>query len=469
MKHRTSARPTLSRRQLLATAAAAGLSAGLAPLGRAAGGDGTKPNILWLMADDLGFADTGITGLRGMTTPHIDRIAKEGLFLRQSYSNSAVCSATRTGLITGRYQYRLRVGLDEPLGANPDVGLPSSHPTLPSQLRKAGYRTALVGKWHLGEGKDFGPLHCGYDRFYGIMKGGTDYFRHTATSLVDGIGSPLLDGDKPVDDLGYLTELLAKRAVKEIESAHADRVPLFLSLHFTAPHWPWEGPEDRAVSEKLTSLYHRDGGNLATYHKMLAGLDAAVGQALATLDRLGMAKNTIVVFTSDNGGERFSDTWPFIGQKTELLEGGIRVPFFIRWPGHIKAGSRSEQVNISMDWMPTLLAAAGGAPDPAFAPDGQNLLDVVTGRASPHPRQLYWRYKAAEQAAFRDGDWKYLKLGKAEWLFNLADDEHERANYAQKEAARFAAMKQGWAAWNATMLPYPAEANSAGNIAADRY
>jgi arylsulfatase A-like enzyme len=462
--------PTISRRDVLASAAAAGLVAGFAPLARAAeAANAAKPNIIWLMADDLGFADTGITGLRGLATPNIDRIAKEGLFLRQSYSNSAVCSATRTGLITGRYQYRLRVGLDEPLGANPDVGLPPEHPTLPSLLRKAGYRTTLVGKWHLGDGGSFGPLHSGYDRFYGILKGGTDYFRHGAGQLVDGIGSSLLDGEKPAGDIGYLTDLLAKRAVSEIDAANADRVPLFLSLHFTAPHWPWEGPEDKAVSDSLKSLYHRDGGSVATYHKMIASLDAAIGQVLARLDHLGTARNTIVIFTSDNGGERYSDTWPFTGVKTELLEGGIRVPFFIRWPGHIAAGSRSEQVNISMDWVPTLLAAAGGAPDPAYPPDGQDLLDVVTGKAPPRPRQLFFRYKAAEQAAFRDGDWKYLKLGKAEWLFNLAEDERERANYAQREPARFAAMKQGWAAWNATMLPYPDNATSAGNVAADRY
>ena len=469
MSRKTAPMTMLTRRELLTAAASASLAAGLAPLARAAGEGAARPNIIWLMADDLGFADTGFTGLRGMHTPHIDRVAKEGLFLRQSYSNSAVCSATRTALITGRYQYRLRVGLDEPLGRNLDVGLPPSHPTLPSLLRKQGYRTSLIGKWHLGEGKDFGPLHSGYERFYGILKGGTDYFRHQQNTLVDAVGSALLDGDKPAGDIGYLTELLARRAVKEVEAAHADHVPLYLSLHFTAPHWPWEGPEDKAVSDSLSGLNHRDGGNLATYHKMLAGLDAAVGQVLTTLDRLGMTNNSLVLFTSDNGGERFSDTWPFIGQKTELLEGGIRVPFFIRWPGHIKAGGRSEQVNISMDWVPTLLAAAGTTPDPAFPSDGQNLLDVITGKAQPHPRQLFWRYKAADQAAFRDGDWKYLKLGKAEWLFNLALDEHERANYAQKEAARFASMKQAWAAWNATMLPYPADALSSGNIAADRY
>jgi arylsulfatase A-like enzyme len=458
----------LSRRELLASAAATGLAAGLGSLASAAEA-GDRPNIIWIMADDLGFADTGITGLREGKTPNIDRIAHEGLFLRQSYANSAVCTATRVGLITGRYQYRLEVGLQEPLTADTDIGLPPTHPTLPSLLRKQGYRTSLIGKWHMGEGDKFGPLKSGYDRFYGILKGGSDYFRHSPDNQVDAYRSPLMDGDHSSQDIGYLTELLGHRAEKEIAAAKKDHVPLFLSLHFTAPHWPWEGPEDQAVADALTGLQHYDGGNLATYRNMLMAMDKAIGGVLKAIDAAGNARNTIVVFTSDNGGERFSDVWPFTGQKTELLEGGIRVPFFIRWPSRIKAGSRSEQVNISMDWVPTLLAAAGTSMDPAFPGDGENLLDVVTGKAAPHPRKLFWRYKASEQAAFRDGDWKYLKLGKKEWLFNLAEDAHERANHAQKEPARFAAMKQAWNAWSATMLPYPEGSASAHVTTPDRY
>jgi len=458
---------TISRRQVLAAGAAAGLAAGISPLTRAAAP--ARPNIIWIMADDLGFADNGVTGLRDLTTPNIDRIAHEGLFLRQSYSNSAVCTATRVGLITGRYQYRLEVGLQEPLGSATDIGLPPSHPTLPSMLRKAGYRTSLVGKWHMGEGHRFGPLLSGYDHFYGFLRGAADYFRHSPETLVDGVGGELMEGDHPSKDIGYLTQLLGHRAEQEILEAAKGGSPLFLSLHFNAPHWPWEGPEDKAVSDSLKGLMHYDGGNLAVYRSMLLSMDKAIGGVLKAIDRAGTTRDTIVIFTSDNGGERFSDTWPFIGQKTELLEGGIRVPFFIRWPARIQAGSRSEQVNISMDWVPTLLAAAGTAPDPAYPSDGENLLDVVTGRAGIRPRKLFWRYKAAEQAAHRDGDWKYLKLGRKEWLFNLADDEHERANHATHEAARLASMKQAWADWNATMLPYPANSTSAGNPEADRY
>ena len=457
-----------SRRDLLVVAAATGVS-GLSSRRSLAAAQGDRPDIVWIMADDLGFADTGITGLRDLETPHIDRIAREGLFLRQSYANSAVCSATRTGLITGRYQYRIRAGLDEPLGRNADVGLPSSHPTLPSLLRDHGYRTALIGKWHLGQGSDFGPLRCGYERFYGIHAGGTDYFRHTPTNTLGGGGGTLFDGEAQSSDVGYLTDLLGRRAVREIGAARAERKPLFLSLHFTAPHWPWEGPEDESVAAALQILQHTDGGSRATYLRMIAAMDRTIGNVLTAIDRGGKARDTILIFTSDNGGERFSDTWPFSGQKTELLEGGIRVPFFLRWPAQVRAGSRSEQVNISMDWVPTLLAAARAMPHPDYPSDGMNLLDVVTRGAAPQPRRLFWRYKAGEQAAFRDGDWKYLKLGRGEWLFNLGDDERERANRAQSEPARFDAMKNTWATWNATMLPYPADAFSVLNVTADRY
>ncbi|MEY4761366.1 MAG: hypothetical protein RLZZ200_1222 [Pseudomonadota bacterium] len=468
MSQRKTDQTTLSRRELLTSAVATGVAASL-PAMAGAEGSGDRPNIVWIMADDLGFADTGITGLRDGKTPHIDRIAKEGLFLRQSYSNSSVCTATRVGLITGRYQYRLEVGLQEPLVSDTEIGLPPPHPTLPSLLRRQGYRTALVGKWHMGAGEKFGPLKSGYDRFYGIVKGASDYFRHSPDNQVDAYRSPLMEGDEASKDIGYITELLGRRTEAEIHAAKQDHVPLFMSLHFTAPHWPWEGPEDSAVSDSLKGLQHPDGGNLATYRKMIFAMDKAIGGVLKALDATGTARNTIVIFTSDNGGERFSDVWPFTGQKTELLEGGIRVPFFVRWPARIKAGSRSEQVNISMDWVPTLLAAAGGTPDPAYPSDGQNLLDVVTGKAAPHPRQLFWRYKASEQAAFREGDWKYLKLGKKEWLFNLGEDEHERADRSKAEPARFAAMKQAWAQWNATMLPYPEGSASAHVITPDRY
>ena len=295
---------------------------------------------------------------------------------RQAYANSAVCSATRTAPITGRYQYRLPVGLEEPISGGRDLGLDPSHPTLPSLLKSAGYATALVGKWHLGKLPRYGPLKSGYDHFYGFRGGAVDYVRHTGTDHRD----DLWDGDVAVHEAGYLTTLLGDRAVAAIDRFAAENKPFLLSLHFSAPHWPWEAPGDEAEAERLrgANLRDFDGGTQATYRRMVEAMDAEIGRALAALARHGLTQDTIVVFTSDNGGERFSDTWPFTGRKTELLEGGLRIPAVVSWPARIPAGRTSDQVMISMDWLPTLLAAAGAVPDPAY--QGQRPARRARGR-----------------------------------------------------------------------------------------
>lgn len=412
-----------------------------------------RPNIIFIMADDLGYADLGCYGARSIKTPNLDRMAAAGLRLTDGYSNSPVCSPTRTALITGRYQYRFRCGLEEPITVT-NVGLPSDTPTLPSQLRNLGYMTSLVGKWHIGSQPGYSPLKNGYDRFFGIQEGGADYFTHR---LVMGSfkTAGLMEGTAPVQRHGYLTDLLGAKAIEEVELAVRHQQPIMLSLHFTAPHWPWEGPEDEKLSKQITNSLHTDGGSLAVYAKLVESMDENIGRLLSALDRLGIAENTIIVFTSDNGGERFSDTWPFVGAKTELLEGGIRVPLIIRWPERIAAGSTSSQVMMSMDFVPTLLAAAGAGPELLKGFDGENLLDVLIGKAKPRERTLFWRYNAADQAAVREGDWKYLKIRDRQWLFNLAQDQHERANLAAREPQRFARLKAKYQAWNATMLPYP--------------
>ncbi|MBT2185782.1 sulfatase family protein [Sphingobium nicotianae] len=413
-----------------------------------------QPNILYIMADDMGYGDLGCTG-KAYDTPNIDRIAAEGLRLTQAYANSCVCTATRVGLITGRYQNRLRIGQEEPLAANSDkIGLEPSVPTMPRYMKQLGYRTVLVGKWHMGDGPRFGPLKSGYDRFFGLYAGGKDYFIQPK----DG-SAALRDGDQILASHRYLTDELGDRAVREIREAKTDDAPLFLSLHFTAPHWPWEGPEDMKVAEALSNIMHHDGGSIATFQKMLTSLDVNVGKVLQALADTGQMEDTIVVFTSDNGGERFSNVWPFTGMKGELLEGGLRVPALIRWPGRIKPGSQCDQVAISMDWMPTFLAAAG-APAAFTAPtDGMDILPHLFGAPSV-PRKLFWMYKANNQAAHRDGDWKYLRLGAYEHLFNIVEDAHERADLSKRESARFEAMKKAHADWTATMLPYPKDSYS---------
>jgi arylsulfatase A-like enzyme len=433
-----------TRREVVVGAAGALAFAAAAERGRA---QAQKPNIVFIMADDLGYADVSCYGRRDYTTTNIDRLAQGGVRFLQAYSNSAVCSATRTALITGRYQYRYPIGLEEPLNVR-DVGLSPDVPTLPSLLKKAGYATALIGKWHLGSPPKYGPLMSGYDRFYGFIPGSSDYFNHK-DSLFDG-------GEKANDD-GYLTTLLGDRAVATVETFARARTPFLISLHFNAPHWPWEGPEDEAVSRQVTGpggsgLFHLDGGSLQTYAKMVLAMDEAIGRVLAALERAGVAENTIVIFTSDNGGERFSDTWPFSGKKTELLEGGIRIPAIVRWPGVVRTGSTSNQTIMSMDWLPTLLAAAGGTTDPSSPPDGIDIGPQLRGGA-PVSRKLYWRYKHNAQQAMRDGDWKYLKILDNIFLFNVVDDPLERANLKERRRDIYERMAAEWRAWDAKMLP----------------
>lgn len=435
--------------------------------------DAQKPNILFIMADDMGYADLSLTGSHHIKTPAIDSIAAQGLFLRQGYSSSPICSPSRTALLSGCYPYRFAVGLDEPLGANAlaTLGLPYERPTLASVFKQMGYHTKLVGKWHLGEPPRHGPLQHGYDEFFGIVEGAADYFRHHMVMGGKDQGIGLARDNTATNADGYLTDLLGAETVKTIEQSGS--TPFFISLHFNAPHWPWEGREDAALAQSVPASFHYNGGNLDAYRRMMAAMDENIGKVLDALERSGKADNTIVVFTSDNGGERFSETWPFTGTKGEVLEGGIRVPILMRWPGKIhggkiKAGSTSDQLMAGMDFLPTLLALAGGTVPQGL--DGQDLSAQMLG-AAPVERSLYWRFKANAQSALRKGDWKYVKLGGKEHLFNLAQDARERADHAPDFPDRLAAMRKDWEAWNATMLPYPEGSYSENvrNTYPDRY
>ena len=461
-----------TRRTILRNAASGGAALALGANSAAlAQPEPQKPNIVFIIADDMGYADISCNGRRDYMTPNIDHIAAQGARFSQAYANSPVCTASRVAIITGRYQVRLPVGLEEPISGltKPGIGLPPEHPTLPSLLKKVGYGTTLVGKWHLGNLPEFSPLKSGYDHFYGYRSGAIDYFRH-----VDGRGKPdLWDEDEPVSQTGYMTTLLGDRAVKVIEDyARADQ-RFLLSLHFSAPHWPWEGPEDQAEAERLKGrdLRDHDGGSRETYRRIILALDEQVGRVLKALDDHGVTGNTIVIFTSDNGGERFSDTWPFNGRKTELLEGGLRIPALVSWPARIPAGLVSQQVTANMDWLPTLLAAAGAAQDPTYPSDGMNLLPQLSAAASPVERQLFWRFKSLWQRAARIGDWKYLKILDNTFLFNVVDDPMERANLKERHKDIYDRLVAEWTAWNATMLPETATSftyNNTGKEWVDR-
>ena len=419
-------------------------------------------NVIFILADDLGYADLGCYGGREQVSPHLDAMAATGIRFTQGYANSPVCSPTRFALMTGRYQYHLRGADEEPMTGrfrgNPEVGLPPSHPTLPSLLRAAGYRTALIGKWHLGYPPHFSPEKSGYEEHFGPLSGGISYFSH-----VDRAGKhDLVENGAPTCHEGkYLTDLLSERAAAYLKARASDRLPFFLSLHYTAPHWPWETrSNDGPNPETDKNICHLDGGSIHVYRQMIREMDEGIGLVLKTLEQTGLANDTLVVFTSDNGGERFSDNWPLVGGKMDLTEGGIRVPYIARWPGKIPGGSVSAQKIITMDWVPTFLEAAGAKADPSYPLEGMSLLQVLANPGLDVPRSLYWRMNYRQQRAMRSGDWKYLAIENNEYLFNLANDERERANLARREPQRLQAMQKQYRLWEATIRPTHPEARS---------
>lgn len=420
-------------------------------------------NFLFIMADDLGFADLSCFGRDDYETPNLDALAKEGMKFTHAYSNSPVCSPTRVALMTGNYQARIPAGLDEPLGTT-DSGLNPTLKTIPTEFGKLGYTSSLVGKWHLGNLPKYGPLQSGYDHFWGLRSGGIDYFRHTYLGADD-----LWDGDTTVEQVGYITDMLGEKACEAIEQSAKDKTPFFVSLHFNAPHWPWQGPSDTAEADRLEAVeeknpyatLHFDGGSNKTYAAMVERLDMQVGNVLKKLKQLKLDKNTVVIFTSDNGGERFSKNWPFSGQKGTVLEGGIRVPTIVRWPGLTQAGTVSEVPILTMDWMPTLLSAVQKEPLDSQSFDGRDLRKVLQGEAM-EDRLLFWRHKYMSQKACRLGDWKYLEVNGNSFLFNIAEDTLERANLKLRHAEKYEELKSAWERWNETMLPISPESFTGG-------
>lgn len=438
---------THSRRELLgAGAALAGAS--MLPA-RAGAATSRKPNVVFVMADDLGAFDLSCYGRPDYRTPRIDSLAADGLKFDFGYSSSATCTPTRVGLISGRYPNRVPVGTVAGGGSTSEtVGYYPEWPSIARMMRDAGYRTGLVGKWNLGPLPKFSPLKNGYDEFFGFSGGAIDYWTHD-------IGFPFAPGrrsadfyenDTEVDVEGYSTDLFTTRACDFI-ARHCER-PFFLSLHYSAPHWPWQTRGDRA-SGRLFDV-HYDGGSMRAFAEMTAAMDEGVGRVLDALENHELAADTIVIFTSDNGGERFSYMWPLRGQKGTLLEGGVRVPLLVRWPGHIAPGTTTGQVALSMDWLPTLAAIAGGRTDPAMPPDGSDLSAALLGGPAVG-RTAFWKTPAALSAlAF---PWKYLREGEREHLFNLAEEVSENANYKLRHPGIFAGLKEAATEWEAAMLP----------------
>jgi len=418
-----------------------------------------RPNIIFVLVDDMGYGDLGCYG-GDISTPNIDRIAKEGVKFTDFYANAPVCSPTRCGFMTGRWQQR--VGLEWAMGYTaqqqrkvdgkwvdePDIhglGLPTGETTVAQMLKSAGYATGALGKWHLGFKPEYNPTRRGFDEYFGTLLGHSDYFLH---QYFDGTNE-LRDGEKEVKVDGYLTDLLNERAVKFIQS-HAQE-PFFLYLPHQAVHAPYQPPgrPNPPVSKEGMNV-----GTRADYAAMLRKIDDGIGQILAELEKQEIADDTLIVLSSDNGGAHFSDNGPLFNGKQSLWEGGIRVPCVMRWPARLPKGKTTKQVGITMDLTATFVAAAGAKPAKDRPLDGIDLLPMLTGKRGEQQRTLCWRIDrdSRKQKAVRHGDWKYVHDGGyLEFLYNLKNDIGERKNQAFREPKVLADLKKRLADWEANV------------------
>lgn len=417
---------------------------GCACLISADGNAQTKPNVIFIMIDDAGYGDIGSYGGTDIATPNLDQLAAQGVRFTDFYSNGPVCSATRAGFMTGRYQSR--VGIDNPLGGNNRDGLPATVITFPQMLSGNGYATALIGKWHLGTAGDELPNAHGFGYFYGIREGYADYYEHTGESGA----ADLWENETQITEAGYLTDLITGRSVSYIAETASEQ-PFFLSVQYTAPHWPFQPPGGPSVPDSGSAgqLGFAMPGTRADYVQMVERIDVGVGEILRALDDAGVAENTLVIFTNDNGGERLSRNDPLFHRKGTVWEGGIRVPAIFRWPGRIRAGSVTHQVGITMDVTATILAATD-TPVPANVDlDGIDLLPVLAGETAEMQRTLFWRALYNSERAVRSGDWKLVKAGINVFLFDLSTDIGERNDLAMHRQGIVAELLSQLAVWDA--------------------
>ncbi len=456
MKHRFDL--SLPVRALLALSCSGFIVAGLP-----AANPAEQPNIVLILADDMGYGDLGCYGHPVARTPNVDRLAREGVLFTQHYSNGPECSPTRTALLTGRYQQRVG-GLECAIGTgnvgryddairlaqHRELGLPAGQTVIPGALKDAGYVSGVFGKWHLGYEPAFNPMEHGWDEFFGYMGGNVHYFNHRELSDLH----VLFDGRLPVYRKGYMTHLITDASIDFIQR-HKNR-PMFLYVSHEAPHFPFQGPgdEDKVVTEK--NWMERDQ---KTYVDMLQDLDSEVGRLLAAIDQAGLREKTIVVFVSDNGGlARAANMGPLRGAKSTTLEGGIRVPLIIRWPGQIQANTRSHQVSLTFDLTRSFLRLAGAElPDRKL--DGYDIVGHVSQGLPDFSRTLFWRGKRGDRTwwAVRDGDVKYLRKRESgqqdEWLFDLSSDIHEEKDLLSARSSEADRLKRLLAVWEADLRP----------------
>jgi arylsulfatase A-like enzyme len=417
--------------------------------------DAPRPNILFIVADDMGYADCGAHRCRDIPTPHLDALAASGVRFTDGYVTGAVCSPSRAALMTGRHQ--LRVGVPDwiPPGQR---GMDSDVPTVAEYLRKSGYRTALVGKWHLGEQDECHPLNRGFDEFFGFLGGGRSYWPQTPASAQYGGERylQLLRGREPATETEYLTFAFGREAVNFISRQRGQTQPFFLMLSFNAVHDPMEAPDD--YLRRFSAI--EDKGR-RTYAGMLSAMDETIGRVLKAVREAGIEKDTLVCFISDNGGPitrnapNSSHNTPLRGGKGETWEGGIRVPFFMKWSGQLNPGTTFGEPVTQMDLSATVLALAGATPDPKWPLDGVNLMPFLTAKkkgGQPHD-VLCWEYGA--QWAIREGPWKltYALPGRDAkkpilGLYDLSHDAGENRDLSAEQPQRVERLRAAWEDWH---------------------
>jgi arylsulfatase A len=414
-----------------------------------------RPNVVVFIMDDLGYGDVGSYGAPDAKTQNIDRLAREGVKFTDFYANHANCSPTRAAFISGRYQQRY--GIESPLTHDDKRHLPPAETSLPRLLKNAGYATGLFGKWHLGRETSSGPNRHGFDEFWGFRRGAVDYYTHNvATIAAVKLDPPLHDlyhNEEPTTSSAYLTDEITRRAEAFIEQRTNE--PFFIEVAYNATHWPYQPPD--LPEGKRGWDHYRESGTRADIVAMLERADHGIGRILDALERLKLARNTLVIFTSDNGGEWLSRNAPLFHRKSTLWEGGIRVPLLLRWPARLQAGTTSPQVGITMDLTASILAAAGIQPPSHHRPEGVDLIALLQ-KGTVVERTLYWRMPPSPdttatppvtQRAARRGHWKYIDDRGQYLLFDLSTDPGERHDVAQQHGDRIRELRSLVAQWEA--------------------
>ncbi len=406
---------------------------------------GRKPNVIVILADDMGYADVGYQGCKDIPTPHIDSIAANGVKFTNGYVSCPVCSPMRAGFMTGRYQNRFGHELNTggaPHCLQEHIGLPTEETTIADVMKTAGYTTGVIGKWHLGAHPKYHPLKRGFDEFFGFISGSHSYFRWDQPKW-----SPIQRGRETVKTKEYLTDVFNREAVEFIDRHKAK--PFFLYLPYNAPHTPMQAP--KKYLDRFGDIADK---KRRTYAAMVSAVDDGVGMILAKLKELKLDKDTLVIFLSDNGGPHSSNgssNKPLNGGKSSMFEGGVRVPFAMQWSGTIKAGSVYNEPVISLDILPTAAAIGGAKPPKGRKIDGVNLMPYLGGKKAGRPHEiLFWR--RAKDYAARKGDWKLIKKKDTWRLYNLATDLGEKKDVAAQNPKVVAELKGALTKWESEMV-----------------